>query len=213
MHAGANYVCPLVGRLQDQGHDALALVEECVDAVNYYGYDTKIMFSSVRHIEHVRNALNIGAHNITVPYKVLLQMTENNFTKMGTEQFYEHTRLMTTKVKNSMSSVNPVVSDDTDLKSAIVQMSEYGFGCIIVTKGKDEVLGVFTDGDLRRLLQKDGRDILSKKMWDLKYNEPISIDSNELLFKANDIFKTHKIDNILVTENNKPIGLLDIQDI
>lgn len=41
MTAGATYVCPLVGRLQDQGHDALALVEQCVNAVNYYGYNTK----------------------------------------------------------------------------------------------------------------------------------------------------------------------------
>jgi transaldolase len=53
MQAGATYVCPLVGRLQDQGHDALALVEQCVDAVELYGYDTKIMFSSVRTVEHV----------------------------------------------------------------------------------------------------------------------------------------------------------------
>ncbi|MCB0778500.1 MAG: hypothetical protein KDC03_02965, partial [Flavobacteriales bacterium] len=62
MQAGASYVCPLVGRLQDQGHDALALVEQCVRAVNYYGYDTKIMFSSVRTVEHVRNAVDIGVH-------------------------------------------------------------------------------------------------------------------------------------------------------
>src|ERR1051325_9521132 len=47
MHAGDTYVCPLVGRLQDQGHDALSLVEQCVDAVENYGYDTKVMFSSV----------------------------------------------------------------------------------------------------------------------------------------------------------------------
>ena len=71
MHAGATYVCPLVGRLQDQGHDALTLVEQCVDAVETYGYDSKIMFSSVRHAEHVRNAINIGVHTITVPLKVL----------------------------------------------------------------------------------------------------------------------------------------------
>ena len=57
MEAGATYVCPLVGRLQDQGNDAIALIEQCVTAVEYYGYDTKIMFSSVRNIEHVRNAL------------------------------------------------------------------------------------------------------------------------------------------------------------
>ncbi len=213
MHAGANYVCPLVGRLQDQGHDALSLVEQCVDAVDHYGYDTKIMFSSVRNIEHVRNAINIGVHNITVPYKILRQMSENNFTKLGTEQFYEHTRLMTVKVKDSMSKTNPLVSSDTILQDAIVKMSEYGFGCVIVTNGVDEAKGVFTDGDLRRVLQSEGRDVLNKKMSDLTYNTPISIESDELLFKANELFKTHKVDNILVTENGKPVGLLDIQDL
>ncbi|MBN1251061.1 MAG: CBS domain-containing protein [Bacteroidales bacterium] len=213
MHAGANYVCPLVGRLQDQGHDALSLVEQCVDAVNYYGYDTKIMFSSVRNIEHVRNAINIGVHNITVPYKILTQMSENNFTKLGTEQFYEHTRLMTVKVNEVMSSINPVVSADTDIQEAIVKMTEYGFGCIIVTNGNDEALGVFTDGDLRRLLQSSGRDSLKMKLGDLKFNKPVSIDADELLFKANETFKEFKVDNLLVTANAKPVGLLDIQDL
>src|SRR6185436_4252104 len=60
MQAGASYVCPLVGRLQDQGHDALSLVQQCVEAVNHYKYDTKVMFSSVRYAEHIRNALSSG---------------------------------------------------------------------------------------------------------------------------------------------------------
>ncbi|NIA09102.1 MAG: CBS domain-containing protein [Nitrospiraceae bacterium] len=213
MHAGANYVCPLVGRLQDQGHNALALVEECVNAVNYYGYDTKVMFSSVRNIEHVRNAINIGAHTITVPYKILQQMTENNFTAIGTEQFYEHTRLMTVRVKDAMSSTNPIVSADTDLKDAIVKMTEYGFGCIVIVGSGGETLGVFTDGDLRRLLQKEGRDVLKYKMSDFQYKPPLSIGSQEFLFKASELFKTHKVDNLLVVEDNRPVGLLDIQDI
>ncbi len=213
MHAGATYVCPLVGRLQDQGHDALALVEQCVDAVNYYGYDTKIMFSSVRNVEHVRNAINIGVHTITVPYKILQQMPENNFTAIGTEQFFEHTRLMTVKVKDAMSKTNPVVPADMTVQDALVKMSEYGFGCIIVANGGEQAKGVFTDGDLRRLLQKGGKDVLQKKMSDLEYNTPLSVDANELLFKANELFKTHKVDNLMVTEDGKPIGLLDIQDL
>jgi transaldolase len=213
MHAGASYVCPLVGRLQDQGHDAISLVEQCVDAVNYYGYDTKVMFSSVRNIEHVRNAINIGAHTITVPYKILEQMPENNFTKIGTEQFYEDTRLMTVKVKDVISTVNPIVKSDTILQEALVKMSEYGFGCIIIVNGSDEARGVFTDGDLRRLLQNKGREVLSMKMSDLEYKTPLSVDANELLFKASDLFKAHKVDNLLVTENGKPVGLIDIQDI
>jgi TalC/MipB family fructose-6-phosphate aldolase len=213
MHAGASYVCPLVGRLQDQGHDAIGLVEQCVDAVNYYGYDTKVMFSSVRNIEHVRNAINIGVHTITVPYKILQQMPENNFTKLGTEQFFEDTRLMTVKVKDVVSNVNPLVKSDTNLQEALVKMSEYGFGCIIIVNGNEEAKGVFTDGDLRRLLQQKGRDVLNLKMSDLTYKTPLSVDANELLFKASDLFKQHKVDNLLVTENGKPIGLLDIQDI
>ncbi len=213
MHAGATYVCPLVGRLQDQGHDALALVEQCVEAVNYYGYDTKIMFSSVRNVEHVRNAINIGVHTITVPYKVLQQMPENNFTAIGTEQFFEHTRLMTVKVKNIMSKVNPLVSPDLTVKDTLIEMSEYGFGCVIVGEKDSVAKGVFTDGDLRRLLQKEGKNILNKKMSELTYKKPLSVDVNDLLFKAADMFKTHKVDNLMVTEHGKPIGLLDIQDL
>src|SRR6478735_6977204 len=110
MQAGATYVCPLIGRLQDQGHDALDLLDQIVFAVDHYGYDTKVMFSSVRTVEHVRNALNSGVHTITVPWKLMKVLTENNFTQLGTQQFIEHTRLMTVRVKDAINKVNPVAS-------------------------------------------------------------------------------------------------------
>lgn len=212
MQAGATYVCPLVGRLQDQGHDALSLVEQCVDAVDFYGYDTKIMFSSVRHTEHVRNAINIGVHTITVPLKILKQLTENNFTTLGTEQFIADTRLMTVKVKEAINGINPIISADANMTEAMVKMTEYGFGAITVTNADGSVKGVFTDGDIRRHLTKDGRDVLSKKLGDLTYNTPIAIETSALLNDANTIFKKTNVDTILVTENGKPVGMLDIQD-
>jgi TalC/MipB family fructose-6-phosphate aldolase len=212
MQAGATYVCPLVGRLQDQGHDALDLVEQCVFAVDHYGYDTKVMFSSVRNVEHVRNALNIGVHTITVPWKLMKVLTENNFTTLGTQQFVEHTRLMTVKVKEAINKVNPVVSADTSLADAIVKMTEYGFGAVTVTKADGSALGVFTDGELRRKIQAEGRDVLNHKIGDFKYNTPISVEANSLLYDASEIFKKSKVDTILVTENGKPVGMLDIQD-
>lgn len=213
MHAGATYVCPLVGRLQDQGHDALTLVEQCVDAVDHYGYDTKIMFSSVRHNEHVRNAINIGVHTITVPLKVLKSLTENNFTTVGTEQFLVDTRLMTVRVKEAANGINPLVSADDTLQSALVKMTGYGFGAVTVTNADGSVKGVFTDGDIRRLLQNDGEQILSKKMGDMQYGTPISVDANALLNDAAGIFKKTNVDTILVTENGMPVGMLDIQDL
>lgn len=212
MQAGATYVCPLVGRLQDQGHDAITLVEQCVDAVEYYGYDTKIMFSSVRNVEHVRNAITIGVHTVTVPLKIIKQLTENNFTTVGTEQFIRDTRLMTVRVKEAINGVNPLVKADTTLADAIVKMTEFGFGCITIVNADGSVKGVFTDGDLRRLLTSDGRDVLSKKMGDLSYKTPVSVDANVLLNDAAAVFMKTNVDTILVTENGKPAGMLDIQD-
>ena len=212
MQAGASYVCPLVGRLQDQGHDALDLVDQIVFAADHYGYDTKVMFSSVRTVEHVRNALNSGVHTITVPWKLMKVLTENNFTQLGTQQFIEHTRLMTVRVKDAINKVNPVVSAETSLTDAIIKMTEYGFGAITVTNGDGSALGVFTDGELRRKIQAEGRNVLAHKMGDFKYNPPVAVDANAMLYEASEIFKKSKVDTILVTENGKPAGMLDIQD-
>jgi CBS domain-containing protein len=199
--------------LQDQGHDALALVEQCVDAVEIYGYDTKIMFSSVRTVEHVRNAINIGVHTITVPLKILKQLTENNFTTVGTDQFIMDTRLMMVKVKEAINGVNPVVSEETNITDAIIKLTEYNFGAITVVKKDGSIKGVFTDGSLRKLLGENGRDILTKKLSDLEYREPITIDGNVLLNEANNLFKKTNVDTIVVTDNGKPVGMLDIQDL
>jgi transaldolase len=212
MQAGATYVCPLVGRLQDQGHDALALVEQCINAVDLYGYDTKIMFSSVRHAEHVRNAINLGVHTITVPLKVMKQLTENNFTTLGTDQFIQDTRLMMVKVKEAIKGINPIVPENTSITDAIVKMTEFGFGAVTVTKADGTIKGVFTDGSLRKLIGEKGRDILSKNLSDLEYREPITIDSNVLLNDASVLFKKTNVDTIVVIEGGKPVGMLDIQD-
>ena len=213
MQAGATYVCPLVGRLQDQGHDALELVKQCVTAVDHYKYDTKVMFSSVRHAEHVRNAINLGVHTITAPWKVMKALTENNFTSLGTQQFVEHTRLITTKVKDVIRNVNPIVKADTALADAIIKMTEYGYGCVTVVNASGQLVGVFTDGDLRRRIQAEGRDVLNHKIGDFQYKQPISVDANSLLNEAADVFKKTNVDTILVTDGAKPVGMLDIQDV
>lgn len=214
MQAGATYVCPLVGRLQDQGHDALALIDQCVKAVNYYKYPTKIMFSSVRHTEHVRNAINLGVHTITVPWKVMKQLTENNLTTLGTEQFIIDTKLMTKRVKDVIRNVNPVVSINTKLTDAIIKMTEYGFGAITIVDDNDVVKGIFTDGDLRRSIMKEGSKFLEKKLSDLNFKTPYTLNANALLNDAYQMFKKTNVDTIIVVDdNNKAIGMIDIQDV
>jgi TalC/MipB family fructose-6-phosphate aldolase len=213
MNAGATYVCPLVGRLQDQGHDALSLVAQCVEAVNFYGYNSKIMFSSVRHTEHVRNAINLGVHTVTVPWKVMKQLTENNFTTVGTQEFEVHTRLMTVKVKDAINDNNPVVTADTSISDCLLKMTAGGFGAVTVISDSNEAIGIFTDGDLRRLIETQGTEGISMNVGELDLSKPLTIDSNEILFKAQDIFNQNKVDGLVVTENNKVVGMLDIQDL
>ncbi len=121
--------------------------------------------------------------------------------------------MMTRTVGDVMSSVNPIVPADAELRDAIVSMTEYGFGCVTVVDGEGGLVGVFTDGDLRRLLQANGRDVLDRRMGDLQYSAPISIETGARLNEADELFHRHKVDNLLVTDQGRPVGMLDIQDL
>jgi transaldolase len=213
MQAGASYVCPLVGRLQDQGTDALSLVQQCVDAVNYYGYNTKIMFSSVRNVEHVRNAINIGVHTVTVPWKLMKLLTENHFTEIGTREFFEHTRLMTVRVKDIINDNNPTVSVDSNISDCLVKMTAGGFGAVTIVNSNQEPVGIFTDGDLRRLIETKGGNAINQSISSLDLKAPLSVDGSELLIKAQQLFSEKKVDELVVTLNGKAVGMIDIQDL
>lgn len=213
MAAGATYVCPLVGRLQDQGHDALALVEQCVDAVNYYGYNTKIMFSSVRSAEHVRNAINIGVHTVTVPWKIMKQLTENNFTTVGTDQFFEHTALMTKSIGECIRTQNPTISANKTVMESLVTMSTGGFGAVTIVNDNNEPVGFFSDGDLRRHIEQQGEGFLQQTLSTLDLNKPHTVESTSLLLEASKAFASHKVDQLVVTANGKVVGMIDIQDL
>jgi len=212
MAAGATYACVLVGRMQDQGHDSLTLVGECIETALRFGYPTKIMFSSVRHVEHVRNAILLGVHTATIPWSVMRKLTENSLTTIGTDQFIEHTKLMTVHVKEVIRPENPIITVNDSLLDALVKMTESKFGAVSVTNADGSLVGIFTDGDLRRQLKEKGKDIMQSKMGDFTYGAPITVGADALLYEAVDIFRKKQIDNIIVTDNNHPIGILDIQD-
>ncbi|MEY3712353.1 MAG: hypothetical protein RL104_1136 [Bacteroidota bacterium] len=118
MNSGATYVCPLVGRLQDQGTDALALVDSIVSFKERHGYASKVMFSSVRHTEHVRNAMDLGVDAVTVPWSVCQQLPNNHLTTLGTAQFDEDHRRMTVRVESLMRPHQRILSPDTPLRDS-----------------------------------------------------------------------------------------------
>jgi signal-transduction protein with cAMP-binding, CBS, and nucleotidyltransferase domain len=83
---------------------------------------------------------------------------------------------------------------------------------VTVVKKDGTLVGVFTDGDLRRKIQQEGRDVLKKNLKDFEYGKPVSIEGDALLNDANALFKKFNVDTLLVTDNGKPVGMLDIQD-
>ncbi|MDX1476661.1 MAG: transaldolase family protein [Saprospiraceae bacterium] len=213
MSAGATYICPLVGRLQDQGHDALSVVEQCVEAVNYYGYPSRIMFSSVRHAEHVRNAINIGVHACTIPWKVLKQLASNHFTELGTQQFFTDTRLISKQVRDVIRNHQATIGPDHSVLDAMVDMTRSKLGAVTVLNGDGSIHRIFTDGDLRRLLESEGGAALKKRLGDLPANAPHVVEADSSLQASSELFRKAKVDTLIVRDNGTVIGMLDIQDL
>ena len=87
--AGATYVSPFVGRLDDIGQDGMELVAEIVKLFDHYNLPTQVIAASIRHPLHCVAAAKAGAHIATVPYSVLMQMVHHPLTTIGIARFLE----------------------------------------------------------------------------------------------------------------------------
>jgi transaldolase len=87
--AGAYIVSPFVGRLDDVGQNGVQLVEEIRQIYDNYGFKTKILFASVRHPDHVKQAALIGADIATVPFSVIEQLYRHPLTDAGLRRFLD----------------------------------------------------------------------------------------------------------------------------
>jgi len=85
--AGATYVSPFVGRIDDTGHDGMQLIRDLRQILDNYGFPTEIITASVRHPIHVVEAAKAGAHIATVPFAVLQAMIRHPLTDRGLERF------------------------------------------------------------------------------------------------------------------------------
>lgn len=85
--AGARYVSPFIGRLDDIGHDGMDLIKTILEIFLQYNFDTQVLVASVRHPMHVVEAARLGAHVVTLPPKVLDQMLRHPLTDLGLASF------------------------------------------------------------------------------------------------------------------------------
>lgn len=85
--AGASYVSPFLGRVDDIGNDGLVLLNDIITIFNQYMIDTEVIAASIRHPMHVADSAKIGSHIATVPYSVIKQMIKHPLTDAGIEKF------------------------------------------------------------------------------------------------------------------------------
>ncbi|WMM24263.1 fructose-6-phosphate aldolase [Tissierella sp. MB52-C2] len=95
--AGATYVSPFIGRLDDIGNEGISLIEDIVNVFNVHNIDTEIIAASIRHNVHVLDAAKAGAHISTIPYKVFSQMLDHPLTNIGIDKFLKDWDSLQTK--------------------------------------------------------------------------------------------------------------------
>lgn len=138
--------------------------------------------------------------------------TDENFAKfhpagsLGKRLVTKVDDLMSTGEKNAKVHINVA------LKDAIIELSRKGLGVVAVVDNSDNLLGIITDGDLRRQLEK-GADVYSLKVEEIMNSLPTVISRERLAIEALKIMKQKNISCLLVTEEEKAIGVIRLQDI
>ena len=87
--AGASFVSPFVGRLDDTGNGGIQVIEDIAQIFEIYGYETEIICASIRHPMHVLDCAKAGADIATIPYKVITQMIKHPLTDIGIQKFID----------------------------------------------------------------------------------------------------------------------------
>ena len=104
----------------------------------------------------------------------------------------------------------PLVKSGSLMSDALVEMSAKGFGCVLVVDAQDHLLGIITDGDLRRHMAGN---LLGRPVEDVMTRDPRFIAPTILVAEALEIVETHKIGALIVAEAQKPVGLLHVLDL
>jgi arabinose-5-phosphate isomerase len=108
---------------------------------------------------------------------------------------------------------NPIASQDMIVKAALLVMTKAKAGSVSVVNGRGQLVGVFTDGDLRRHMA-DGDHVLSKRLSEVMTRKPICIRDTALAMDALRIFNERNIDDLIVVNGRRePVGLVDSQDL
>jgi arabinose-5-phosphate isomerase len=108
---------------------------------------------------------------------------------------------------------NPIVRQTARVREVLLAVTKARAGCATVVDAQGRLVGIFTDGDLRRHLRGNGS-LIERRVGELMTRRPKTVDGDRLAEEALRILREHKIDELVVVDGRRrPIGLLDVQDL
>ncbi len=212
--AGADYICPLIGRMKDIGINAFGIIRDIVSVFKRYGFESKIMASSIRSPEDVMNSMLQGVDCVTVPPKILELMVTHPLTTLGKNTF-KRDIAMSCKVGEIMNSTDklPTFNQSNSLNKALVEMTKNKIGIGATIDKNNKINGIFTDGDIRRNLRLSNGDTNIKISSFINTN-PITVREDLPAIEARKIMEENRISElIVVSEDASPVGYLNLHDI
>jgi len=123
-------------------------------------------------------------------------------------------RKLLTRVKDIIAErdINPVVDAETSVKQALFTMTKSRMGSTSVVDEDGYLVGIITDGDIRRLLEKSV-DFLDKPVYKVMTKDPVTISPDKLATEALKIMEDKEINDLPVVEDQKPVAMLNLQDL
>ncbi len=124
-------------------------------------------------------------------------------------------RKLLTRVSDVMGTGEqlPVVKKGVSVKDALFVITGKGYGAACVVDEDENLIGIFTDGDLRRLMERSGNDAFKTKIEDAMTKTPRTISPDELAAKAVRVMEQNEISVLIVVENHKPVGIVHIHEL
>lgn len=144
----------------------------------------------------------------------LLQVKGFNSEKFGI--FHPGGKIGTSfiKVKDLMrfGELLPLIDEGAEVSDLLIEMTSKHLGCAIVINKNKALLGIVTDGDLRRHLNQKNKEFLHRTAGDLMTKDPLTVDQNSLAIEAIKIMNDRSITSLIVAEKGEPIGIIHIHD-
>lgn len=213
LNSGADIISIPCMEVGEKGFNPFDLVRDVHEIILTHGYDCQLMLSQITDGLRFTDALKSGVDLVSVPASLLYTLQQNLLDNDATARYVHESRLYSLKVADVMRTEHTSISENASIVEATAEMTLGGLGAVAVLDSAGKLLGVFTDGDLRRQLQSKGIEFLNLKLRDLSYKNPVSIEGTASLNEASAIFREKRIDNILVTNNQVFAGIIDIQDL